>query len=380
MDDFDDDFVDASDADSSSDADPSDHSCSSTARDHSSLSDDDAPQVIEAAVSDVFAAADKLSTLTLSLTKSREFANSETNQLYSLFFCVFQDCELLLAKNRSAIPFSIHTEIFRLPNVKYENGVITHKQFPDGVNLSRIDCTALPAFLGMRWDIASRALPPAVQAACNRLKEPLVRAHNTLRTIKQKMSDLRKSNAGLTLQTRQVANRLVRISKTGKDVDGDGAADKSDVIIHQQKLQKALTRVYNLREANEAAVAANTELQARVGVEGARPVAVGTKPNARTEELQRSIAELSAGLEQSEEERETAMAQRRVSLTRMNTAIQKAAEELERLRSRIGDVDNRLRIMTQGQKVSEGPKQGGLAKKGSGSRIAIHYAERAPDQ
>jgi hypothetical protein len=294
---------------------------------------------------------------------------------------VFQDCELLLAKNRSAIPFLIHTEVLRHPHLKYDHGVITHKSFPDGVNLSRADPQTsheLADFLSVRLDIARRAMPPVVRCACTLLKDPLVRAHNTLRAIRQKISDLRKSNVGLALHTRQVANRLVRVSKTGKDVDTDAAVDKSDVIIHQQKLQKALTRVYNIREVNDASLVANAELQDRVGAQCAPAKPAGGRASPRTEELRRTVAELTASFEQSEEERETAMAQRRVSLSRMNAAIQKAVEERERLRFKIGDVENRLRIMTQGLKVGDGGKTG-QGRKQTGSKIPVHHTERVPD-
>jgi chromosome segregation ATPase len=227
-------------------------------------------------------------------------------------------------------------------------------------------------------DIARRALPPVVHSACTLLKDPLVRAHNTLRTIRQKISDLRKSNAGLALHTRQVANRLVRISKTGEDAETDATADKSDVIIHQQKLQKALTRIYNLREANDAAFAANGELQARVDAECAPVQPAGRRASPRGEELRQRVAELTASIEQSEEERETAMAQRRVSLSRMNAAIQKVEEERERLGFKIGDVENRLRIMTQGQKTGDGLKtvQG---RKMTVSKIPVRHTERLPE-
>jgi chromosome segregation ATPase len=264
--------------------------------------------------------------------------------------------------------------VLRHPPLKYDRGVITHKSFPDGVNLARADsrdAQELAAFLSVRCDIAHRALPPVVQSARTLLKDPLVRAHNTLRTIRQKINDLRKSNAGLTLQTRQVANRLVRISKTGKDVDTDRSSDKSDVIVHQQKLQKALGRVYNLREANDAASVENAELQARVGITNEPILTTERRCSPRLEEVQRRVAELTARLEQSEEERETAMAQRRVSLSRMSAAIQKAREEIERLRVRIGDVDNRLRIMTQGQKGGDGLKAA-QTRKQTGSRMVVH--------
>jgi hypothetical protein len=377
MEEFDDDFVDDSD-DSTPDPEEEDES-GDPVTPPPELRDDD--PILPAEVSDVFAAAGKLSTLNLSLSRSREIANTSTNQLYSLTVCVFQDCDLLLAKHRSAIPFSIHDDVIRHPPTRYDRGVVSHPRFPDGVNLSRVDdgdARALVAFLALRWDICKRALPPVVQYSCNLLKDPLVRSHNALRTFKQRISDLRKANTELALQTRQTANRLVRLSKGAKDADIEPSADKSDVIIHQQKLQKALTRIYNLREANEAAAGGNAELQARVADHGGREPSV-RKAEANVEGLQKRIAESTASNEQSEEERETELAQRRVSLSRMNAAIVKAGEERERLKSRIADVENRLRIMTQGQKAGETPKPPPAVRKISGSRIPVRHPERTSD-
>jgi hypothetical protein len=381
MEDFDDDFVDASDSPAPS-ADEEEASAPAEEEDAADpgVADDD--RILPAEVSDVFAAAGKLSTLNLSLSRSREVANTATNQLYSLAFCVFQDCDLLLAKHRAAVPFSVHEHVARHPPARCEGGVVAHPAFPDGVNLARVDgrgAAALAAFLALRCDVCQRGLAPVVQCACGLLRDPLVRSHNALRALKQRISDLRKSNTELSVQTRQTANRLVRISKAAREAEVEPSADRSDVIVHQQKLQKALTRVCNLREANDAAAAANAEWQARAAEQGGRPVGAGRKVAPQVEAIQKRIAEVTASNEQSEEERETELAQRRVSLSRMNAAIQKAGEEREKLRFRIADVENRLRIMTQGQKAGEPPKGAPAARKVVGSRIPVHHPERVPD-
>jgi septal ring factor EnvC (AmiA/AmiB activator) len=328
---------------------------------------------------DVLPPADKLSSLSVSLSRSREIANTETNQLYSLLFCVFQDCDLLVAKHRSAIPFSMHDEILHHPPASYERGVVSHPKFPDGVTLSRLDdndATAFIAFLHLRCDICTRALPPVVQYSTNLLKDPLIRSHNTLRTVKQQISDLRKLNNDLGVQTRQAANRLVRISKTAQDGEIESC---TDVILHQQKLQKALARVCSLREENEIALTENTDLQGRFAEQSGRSVNVDRTPRPQVEELQKKIAEVIATNEQSQEECETALAKRRVSLSKMNAAILKAEEEKENLRMKIADVENRLRIMTHGQKGGESVKAAVIVRKVVGSRIPVHLPERAPD-
>jgi hypothetical protein len=63
----------------------------------------------------------------------------------------------------------------------------------------------------------------------------------------------------------------------------------------------------------------------------------------------------------------------------MNVAIQKAGEEKEKLRFKIADVENRLRIMTQGQKGGEVLKPAVAVRKVVGSRIPVHLPERLPD-
>jgi hypothetical protein len=121
--------------------------------------------------------------------------------------------------------------------------------------------------------------------------------------MKPKISDLRKSNAELSHWTRQTANRLVRISTAGRDVETEGTTDKSDVIIHQKKLQKCLARVHDLREANEAAAASSAEVVAKLGQESSKAVPVGPQISPRIAELQRRIGFVCASNEQGEEER-----------------------------------------------------------------------------
>jgi hypothetical protein len=194
--------------------------------------------------------------------------------------------------------------------------------------------------------------------------------------LKQRISDLKKSNLALSVQTRQTANRLVRISKTGKNVDADGLTDKSDVIIHQQRLQKGLTRVCNLKEAIESAIAETAELTAKLGQETPKiPIStLGLPP--RVIELQKKVSGIQANIEQSEDDRETTMAQRRVSIARMNAAIHKLEEEKKAIGEQIGFAENKVRIMTQGQKETLSEKKKSQSRV-QGSKIPVFAVDRA---
>ncbi|OHT09785.1 hypothetical protein TRFO_21219 [Tritrichomonas foetus] len=325
------------------------------------------PKEVAQDMNDVFSRSEKLDTLNMSL----KIANSVTNQLYSLLYCVSQDCELLITRNRSNSPVNLQSEVIKAnnPELKFENGMIKHKRFVDGFNCHSIktekDQENLYDFFELSRNSIGKALPGIVNNACQILKDPLVRAHNTHRAIKQKISDLKKSNNELSVQTRHTANRLVKLSKTEGATTLEPTANKSDVIIQQQRLQKALTRVYTLRESNESTMASNSELQQKIAAaESGRSSKDEKKVPEKILKLQRKVAELTASTEQSEEDRETVQAQRRVSLTRMNNACEKIQQEIHRYEALLNDVANKLRIMTQGKAAT--PSSSSLSEKKAG--------------
>ena len=318
--------------------------------------DVDAPPPIP--IPDVFEQSEKLDSLRQSLNRSARISNSKVNQLYSLLYCVCQDCELLIGRNRHVIPFSISEECSKSKDLKCDNGVIKHRRFIDGYAVHGGEEKEINDYFRFRMGIIDRAIKPIVQSAITSLKDPLVRSHNRLRTISQKIDDLKKANTELSVQTRQTANRLVRIEKQGKDVDLQGNTDKSDVIIHQQRLQKALTRVYNLKEANESAAAENAELQATIAQLLSKSPKKETHVDPKIVELQKRVAMITASCEQSEEERETVMAQRRVSIGRMNDAIRKLEREISRTSTLTEEVENKIRVMTQGRRDVPDRKKG----------------------
>jgi hypothetical protein len=114
------------------------------------------------------------------------------------------------------------------------------------------------------------------------------------------------------------------------------------------------------------AVTGNANMHGRVVEQSDRTVGQAI------EGLQKKIAEINATNEQLQEEHATALVQRRVSLSKINAAMQKAEEERENIRSKIAGVDNRLRIMTQGQKGGE-PKTV-TVRKVVGSLIPVYLA------
>lgn len=331
---------------------------------------DSLPPEVAPDVTDIFSKSEKLNTLNMSL----KFSNTVTNQLYSLLFCVNQDVELLMARNRTSIPFSVQTEAISsgIPGILVEGGVVKHKKFIDGfqcTGMSDSDAEDLCKFIDLHQEIIRKGFPAVVDKSVSLLKDPLIRSHNTLRTLKQKINDLKKSNYELSVQTRHTANRLVKMSKSGKSEEV--VTDKSDVIIQQQRLQKALSRVYNLREANESTTSSNAQLQAQLDEATARAPKSSRPVPKSVIDLQKHVADLTANIEQSEEERETAMAQRRVSLTRMSKGIEKIEKDNSSIEGQIADVENKLRIMTQGKSSgSPGPKR---AINPTGSKIPVFH-------
>lgn len=320
------------------------------------------PKEVAEDVNDVFSRSEKLDSLSMSL----KIANTVTNRLYSLLYCINQDTELLITRNRSNSPINLQSEAIKAnnPNIKFDSGIIKHKKFVDGFNCNTLktekDQQELYNYFELCRNSIGKALPSIVKSSCQILKDPLVRSHNTYKAIKQKISDLKKANNELSVQTRHTANRLVKLSKSEGEVTSlEPTTTKSDIIILQQRLQKILTRVYNLRESNEATQASNNELQKKISEENSK------SPNKETKKvtenvlnLQKKIAELSADIDQFEDERETVMAQRRVSLSRMNTSIEKVNGEIKRAESLLFELENKVRLMTQGQHASRNQSSG----------------------
>jgi hypothetical protein len=317
---------------------------------------------------------DRLTSLRRSLEQS-SFCDS--SQLYSILFCVYRDCEVVLAKNRPWIPFSIHSEAMRHPHIRLDGGVLSHRKFPDGFDvrgMSPGDQDDLFDFVQFRCDVARRALPPVVTTACGVLKDPLLRSHEALAALRRQIKELRKANAERKVRSRQTANQLVKISKDDINVE------PPDVTVQQQRLHKCLARLHGLREANEAAVAANSILQAKLAHHAARPLE--QEVSQRIIELQKRIGDVKVGNGLSEEEREATMAQRRVAVGRMTAAIQRLIEENDRISFSLSDIENRLRIMAQGQReavVVERRPTPPTVKPRRPSKIPVFRHDKTPD-
>jgi hypothetical protein len=101
----------------------------------------DGPFIPSALVDDPFAVSEKLMTFNLSLKQSVRIANNSTNQLYSLLFCVYHDCERLLNGHRMSVPFSIASQVARFANARFYDVVIKHQKFVGGFNLQEISET-----------------------------------------------------------------------------------------------------------------------------------------------------------------------------------------------------------------------------------------------
>jgi hypothetical protein len=102
----------------------------------------------------------------------------------------------------------------------------------------------------------------------------------------------------------------------------------------------------------------------------------------RIVELQKRIGELKAGGGQGEEERKAAMAQRRVAIARMTAEIQKLIEENDRISFNLCDIENRLRLMTQGQREApafEKRTTPPMVKPARPSKIPVFHHGKAPD-
>jgi hypothetical protein len=135
---FDDDFIDDSVGDCPPPAEEEDEPPDDDDATSDLPADDEDPPIPLAFIKDPFAGSEKLTTLSLSLMQSIHIATSATNQLYSLLFCVHQDCELLLSRHRVSVPFSIANEVAIFPNTAIGNGTIKHRTFVEGFNLQGI--------------------------------------------------------------------------------------------------------------------------------------------------------------------------------------------------------------------------------------------------
>lgn len=405
--DFEDDFIDDDDNDETNDSDSNEKTQESMGGEKSKsvlnssrISDDDEnkneeededsklalPKEVAEDMNDVFSRSEKLDTLSMSL----KFANTVTNRLYSLLYCVNQDTELLITRNRTISPVNLQSEAIKAnnPNIKFDSGIIKHKKFVESFNCNNLKSEKeqqdLYDYLELCRKVIGKALPPIVNSSCQILKDPLVRSHNTYKALKQKISDLKKANNELSAQTRHTANRLVKLSKSeGESASLEPTTSNSDIIILQQRLQKTLTRVYNLRESNDATQASNTELQNKLTAEASKaPSKDSGKITENVINLQKKVAELSASIDQFEDDRETVMAQRRVSLSRMNTAIEKINSEIKRGESFLVELENKVRIMTQGQHAAKSNASGSSSslsekkpnrqlKQAAGSKIPV---------
>lgn len=329
----------------------------------------------------------KMSTLSQSL----KLTLSKTNQLYSLLLCIFSDCEMLISKNRSSVPFSVMDEICSFPDneIKYDGGLIKHKKYIDSYNIAGAnedDLMRAYKFLDFKQDVSERALPHVLKAVCSILSDPLIKQHQKLNSMKQRISDLKKSNTELKVQNRHSANMLVQLTKESEKDDVKVEKRKNpDVIIQQQRLQRALLRVSQLKEQNETQYKANQKLISEIKDKSQR-VPKPLDVNPEIAELQQNVQDVTANVEQLEEERETSMAQRRVSISRMNKAIERLESEITLLNHRIEIANNKLRIMTQGENKGSPSgflKRGGkesivsgkpissLSKNSSGSKIPV---------
>ncbi|KAH0786731.1 hypothetical protein GPJ56_009363 [Histomonas meleagridis] len=306
---------------------------------------------------------------------------TETNQLYSVLFHILNDCQMLISRNRSSLPFSISAEIENLKdsNIYFSDGKIKHKKFNDDMDCSNLkkasDVQSLLKYINFVYDIVQKSLPPIVQSASKLLKDPLVRQHKTLAKIKQRINELQKENKELSVQTRHTANRLVQMSSPDSPKTTSYSTGKSDVMVQQQRLKHALARVDSLKEQNESTAASNSELKDQLLIETERKRSGNSSPKIpqNIALLQKKIAEITANLDQGEEENETAMAQRRVSLSRMNKSTKKLMEEINILEEKLAETENKIRIMTQGKAVKEKKvvQQQQQIKQTKGSKIPV---------
>ena len=326
--------------------------------------DEDVKEVME--TQELFQRSQKFSTLHQSLS----LRLTETNQLFSLLMCVMSDTEMLINRNRSALDFSIPTECqFSGMPLTCDNGRILHNKFTEGYNLtgcSDEDAKGVVKYIDFSRKLIERGLPMITDSARAILQDPLVKAHRKLNSQEQRINDLKRANKELSLQTRHTANRLVQLEKEGQK-EFKGETSNSDVIIQQQRLQKALIRISQLKEGNEQTQSQNAKLAQEVTAAQPTQRSTSKQLSSKYLSLMKALDELKANVEQSEEERETAMAQRRVSISRMNKGIEKLDGEIAVLRTRMTSVDNKLRVLSQGKTSHPGSR----LQKAPGSKIPV---------
>ena len=326
--------------------------------------DEDVKEVME--TQELFQRSQKFSTLHQSLS----LRLTETNQLFSLLMCVMSDTEMLINRNRSALDFSIPTECqFSGMPLTCDNGRIIHNKFTEGYNLtgcSDEDATNVVKYIDFSRKLIERGLPMITDSARAILQDPLVKMHRKLNSQEQRINDLKRANQELSLQTRHTANRLVQLEKEGQK-EFKGETSNSDVIIQQQRLQKALIRISQLKEGNEQTQSQNAKLAQEVPAGQPTQRSTSKQLSSKYLSLMKALDEIKANVEQSEEERETAMAQRRVSISRMNKGIEKLEAEIAVLKTRMTSVDNKLRVMSQGKSSHSGSR----LQKAPGSKIPV---------
>jgi len=286
------------------------------------------------------------------LSQSLHLRRSDSNQLFSVLNCIFSDAMMLISRHRSALPFSLADEASQSvdPELVYSNGIISHNSFTENMNFAVLDTKSKESFtnyLDFMLNLCKKSLPKVVDEALSLLQDPLVRSHQKLRSMKQRINDLKRTNSELAVQTRHIANRLVKLSTNPVSSKNEGN-NNSDVVVHQQRLQKAILRVSSLKESNELVNAENIKLQSELIEVSSRAPKQQMLPTSILE-LQRRAEELSSNVEQSEDERETSMAQRRVSISRMNSTIEIYGKNITELEKQIEELDNKIRIMTQGK-------------------------------
>ena len=283
-----------------------------------------------------------------SLNKSLNLNLSERNQLSSLLFCIFNDCELLISKNRALLSFSSYDLLEN--NYKVDGGIYKHSKFFDGYDYSKLNNNEIKDFIDFnlfRFKNINKSLPIIINTISQQLKDPLIRNHQTLNNLKKKINDLHKVNYELSSQTKNIANRLVKLSKIPEDKDIDNSSN-FDVVIHQQRLQKSLLRVTSLKESNERTLLENQKILNDLNNISLKLPKQNLISNDLLD-LKKKIDELNANIEQSEDEREISMAQRRVSLSRMKNSIDKIINDFNKDEKLLEDIDNKIRIMTQGK-------------------------------
>jgi hypothetical protein len=179
--------------------------------------------------------ADTLLRTSLKLDKLSQTLNVEsksTKKLYSILFLLFEENEKILRKFGGVIP----TDEINKFHSNLDISTLTQKQLQ-----------SLKENIQIRRNLIETNLKLLFIKSLQKLNDSNDKVYRQYDRLKHFIKQVKQSNNELSLKTRQQANRLTK-EPTSKTEMND-----SDILIHQQRLQKSKSRIAELKSFIETA-------------------------------------------------------------------------------------------------------------------------------